>query len=870
MKRKAYTPPLLATWLLRRVIAPDIQYAALGDFEEIYASLVDTEGPAAAKRWYWAQVARSVPAFILDAIRWTFVMLKNYLFIALRNLRRQKGYTVINISGLAMGLACCLLIALYVHDELSFDQYHEKAERIFRVTFTMGEPPTYKKLGMVGPTAAPDLKARYPEVEDAVRFIYNPMLLQRQDDPSIQYQENGVLFADASVTNVFSYPWLKGDPQTALASPYSLVLTEEAAQRYFGSEDPIGKALIRDGEAYTVTGVLGAVPENSHFTFDILTSMATLESTNPDFIEDFWALFIHTYVLLSDEQAAAGLVAKLPEYLTDQGVEAEPGSTFALGLEPLRDIYLRSDYHSSLSQSGSLNAIYIFSGTALFILLIACINFINLATARSTDRAKEVGVRKVMGAHRRQVALQFLGETLLLATLSTLLAVVVAFLALPAFNTLSGKFLSLALLGTPTAMFTLVGITLSVGLIAGGYPAFVLSGFRPISVLRGVFRTSIHGTRLRRSLVVFQFALSIGLMVSTGVVFSQLDYMQTKNLGFDKEHMLVIDFHAHPDVRSQLDAIKHEISQHPDVIAVSASGDIPGQGNLHASAHIELPNGEVESAAWRFVSADFDFIDKYGIEMVAGRAFSSDFPTDSMQAMVINEALVERLGFVTAEEALGAPFRFASHEGTIIGVAQDFHLKSLQEQVEPVYMLILPRRYRYVSLRLDTDDITRTMAELEDLWAGLVPQRPFEYLFLDQTYDNLYRAEMQIGQVVGVFTSLAMLVACLGLFGLASLTIQQRTKEIGMRRVLGASVSGLALLLTKDFAKLVGIAFVVAAPVAFFAMDGWLNNFAYRTSLGVGPFILAGLLALIVAGVTVSYKAVRAASANPVNALRHE
>ncbi len=866
------SPPRLAAWLLGRVVSGDIRYAALGDFEELYADLAEARGVAAARRWYWRQTLRSLFPFLLDSIHWSLVMLTNYFKIALRNFKRHKSYAAINVAGLAVGLACCLLIALYVRDELSVDQYHENAGRIVRVTYDFQTPNVTRALAMVGPTVGPDLKVEFPEVVEAVRFVEGSFLFQRQDDPSVQYQEYEGLYADASALRVFSFGLYRGDPQTALEAPFSVVLTESTARRYFGDEDPIGQTLMRDGQAYTVTGLLDDVPAASHFTFDLLVSLSTLDIHSPDFMADWWALVVNTYLLLDRPEAAAVLDAKLPGYLERQLGEVihEDGHSYALATEPLSGVYLHTRHHSSLARRGNAATLYLFAGIALFILLIACINFTNLATARATERAKEVGVRKVVGAQRGQLATQFFGESLLMAFSAMGLALLMAGLVLPAFNTFAGKALSLGVFLNPVFLLILLGIVAVVGVMAGGYPAVVLSRFRPIAVLRGSLRATRHGHVLRKSLVVFQFSLSIALMVGTAVVFSQLDYMRNANLGFDDEHMLTVNFHADAAVQQQAEAVKQAFLQRTDVAAVSVSGDIPGTGNLHAGVRVEDSEGVMQSMPWRYVSADFDFINTYGIEIVAGRAFSRDFPTDSTEAMIVNEAAFKSLGYVSAEQALGAAFQHFGTPGEIVGVARDFHLKSLQEDVEPIYIRLDPRRYRYVSLRLKTDDLAETMAGLEALWGRLAPHRPFEYSFLDESLDRQYRAEEQFGQVVGLFALLAIFVACLGLFGLASLTTRQRTKEIGLRKVLGAPVSSIVLLLTKQFARLVVVAFVVAAPLIYLAMDRWLDNFAFRTEIAWWIFPTAGLAALVIAWLTVSFQAIRAATANPVAALQVE
>lgn len=866
--RMPTSPPRLARWLLERTINPYIRYGALGDFEEIFDAIAHERGSTAATAWYWKQALLSLFPFLLDATRWSLAMLRNYLLIARRTVIRYKGYTFLNLTGLAVGLACCLLIFLYIRDALSYDQYHTKAEHLFRVHIDLGTGDAATKLAMLGMPVGPNLYEAYPEVQGFTRLLRNASLLQRPDAPNLLFQEERGLYADSSLLTMFSFPLQRGTATTALTAPYSIVLTESTAKRYFGDADPMGQTLLDDGtHTLTVTGVIADVPPNSHFTFDYVISMTTLEQTAPDLVAEWWALIFTTFVELTDPAAATTLAPKLASYIA---AYEDEDTQLALSVAPLTDLYLGATHRSDFARTGNRQTLYVFAGIAVLILVLACINFINLTTARAGDRAREIGVRKVMGAYRQQVAQQFLTESLVTTLLAFSLALTLTWLVLPAFNAFAGKSLTFATLLTPTIIVSLLACVVALGVLAGAYPAFILASFQPIAALKGRRGSVRHRHLLRKGLVVFQFSLSIALIAGTLIVFSQLDYMQNQNLGFDKEHLLAIDFRRDAQIQQQEEVLKAAFAQHPAVEALAISGDIPGTGNRHAGLSIEHADGSTTSGAWRFMNIDFAFADTYGLDVVAGRSFSRSFPTDSTQAVLINEAAVTELGLASPEDALGLQVTYSGGEAQIIGVLRDFHLKSLQQAVEPTYVAIGPRYYRYFTLRLASSDVQQTLVDLEALWQSHVPHRPFAYSFVDERFDRLYRTEVQFRHVVTLFAGLALLVACLGLLGLAALSIQQRTKEIGIRKTMGASVQQLVWLLSQDFSRLVALAFVLAIPLAYLGMERWLDNFAHRITLAPMPFLMAGALALVLALLTVSLQALRAARTNPVETLLYE
>ena len=806
-------------------------------------------------------------------------MLKNYVKIALRNLLKSKGYTFINVAGLAVGLACCLLILLFVRDELSYDRHHEKADQIYRITLEalLGEQEIN---GPIAPAPmAQALVNDYPEVVQATRlFTFSGETFVRYEDK--RFVEERFFFGDSTVFEVFTFPLLRGDPETALVEPNTVVLTESTARKYFGAEDPMGQTIRIDEENdYEVTGVMADVPENSHFHFDFLGSLGTLDrSRSPVWVSNNF----RTYFILAEGQSAEALEAKFPamveKYAGPQveeilGITIEQffasGGRFEFHLQALTDIHLHSQLNYEIEPNGDITYVYAFSIIAFLILLIACINFMNLATARSAGRAKEVGVRKVLGSNRRQLTLQFLMESMLLSVIALGVALVLAVVLLPVFNTLSGKALQINY-GDGAVLAGLVGLAVLVGLLAGSYPAFFLASFRIVNVLKGKGQAGLKSSRLRSGLVVFQFVISIALMIGTAMVYRQVDYVQNKHLGFEKEHVIVLErFDA---LGPQQEAFKEQIRQHPNVVAVAGANTLPGRTFGDTSFFPEgSPPDQLRNI--RLLFSDFDLFETLNLELVDGRFFSHDFSTDST-AIILNEAAVKEFG-LTVSEAVGKRLvspGFSDEEEQyipIIGVMKDFHFQSLHDAIRPLGMFI-GRNLSYLAVRIRPDDIPGTLAWLETEWQAFAPEQPFTYSFLDSDVDALYQEDQRQGSLFGTFALLAIVIACLGLFGLAAFTAEQRTKEIGVRKVLGASVPGIIVLLSKEFTKLVVVAFVVAAPVAYLVIDRWLQGFAFRVDISWWIFLMAGLAALVIAWLTVSYQSIRAALTNPVEALRYE
>jgi putative ABC transport system permease protein len=809
-------------------------------------------------------------------------VLKNYLKIAFRNLRKHKGYSFINVAGLAIGMTCCALIMLYVQHEASYDRFHQHANRLYRIALDAGIGGQFIKSATTAAPMAATLAQEFPEVENAGRLWPVSRVLVSHGEK--RFYEDNLLFADASVLSMFSFPLVQGEAKTALAEPNSIVITEAMAQKYFGSEAPLGKVLRYDNRAdYKVTGVLKNLPSNSHLRLDMLVSLNTRpESQSPRWISNSY----HTYVLLREGNSAAALEARFPslvrKYVAPQ-IEAALGQSYdqavAAGakwgyfLEAVPDIYLHSRVENQIGATSDINYLYILTAIALFILLIAGINFMNLATARSANRAKEVGIRKVLGSVRLQLVKQFLSESVLLAFLALFIALLLIELLLPAFNRLAGKELALRFSANLGFMSGLVGVALVTGLLAGVYPALVLSSFQPVAVLKGSLKAGAKSPWLRSTLVVLQFAISVVLLVGTGVVFKQLDYMRNKRLGFNKEQVVVLPIETATGLRNY-ESFREQLLQHPNFINVAAASGVPGRLDNY-TAH--RPEGAPEEVAYvlQIFRGSVDLLSTLEIEMAAGRAFSREFISDTSEACIINETAARLMG-MTPQSALGktlteiGPTPAQNDVRTIIGVAKDFHIESLHREIKPLVMSIVPREFANVVARIRPENIPATIAFLQEKWPALEPGHPFRYFFLDEDFGRLFQTEERQSKIFGGFTMLAILIACLGLFGLASFIAEQRTKEIGVRKVLGASVQQVILLLSKDFTRLVAIAFVIAAPVAYFATNKWLQDFAYRTDLSPAIFVLAGVLALLIAWLTVSYQALKAALANPVDSLRYE
>ncbi len=810
-------------------------------------------------------------------------MFKNYFKIMLRNIAKYKGYSVINIAGLAIGMACCILILLWVKDEISYDRYHEKANRIYRLAFSGNIGGSeYRTAAVAAPTASA-LINDFPEVEQATR-LYVPY---RQADRFIRYEdktfkETKIAFADANFFDIFTIHLTDGSPKEALANPNSIIISELMATKYFSDEDPLGKIIGMDDVAdFKVTGVFKTIPSNSHFHFDFIASLSSLEESR----DPWWLnnLAFRTYILLRGGVDYNVLEAKFPnmikKYITpmfkqlygeDHGDLTEIGMRLKYSLQPLREIHLHSNLLMEFEPNGDIRYIYVFSSIALFILLIACVNFMNLSTARSANRVKEVGIRKVVGSAHWQLILQFLMESTFLSLVALAIALLLVNFVIPYFNYLSGKELTFFDLTNKTIFSSLFIIMIAVGFIAGSYPAFFLSSFKPISVLKNKFFKASGSLNLRNVLVLFQFAISIILIFGTVIILQQLHYIENKKLGFNKEQVLII--HDTRTLGSKVHTFKQELLQNPQVVSVSVTGFLPVTSErLTDGMHPDGIYRENGTLIQRWL-VDFDYIKTMGMEIIQGRNFSTSFRSDST-AVIINESAVKHFGW---DNPIGkrigdytAPPNAVIQDWTVIGVVKDFHYESLRNQIAPLGLFISSST-NMVSIRLNIKDFSKTIQWIKEKWQRFTHGQPFEYSFLDDRFEQMYLNESKLGKIFGIFTVLAIFIGCMGLFGLTVYSAEKRTKEIGIRKVLGASISEMVVLLAKEYTKWILLANLFALPIAHYAMNKWLQNFAYRIAISWWMFFLAGMLALGIALLTVSYQSIKAALANPVESLRYE
>jgi putative ABC transport system permease protein len=798
-------------------------------------------------------------------------MLLNYLKTAWRNLTKQKGYSLINLSGLAIGMACCLLIFLFVQDELSYDRYHEKADQIHRLVIDAEVGGSLSHMAVAPFAAPPAFAEEIPEVESYVRIIR----IGRQQVIKVKersFEEPGIYLADDTFFKIFTHTFTAGDKETALTAPGSVVITEDTAHRLFGKEDPIGKTLTFApvGEL-NVKGVIRNVPRNSHFTFNYMISFNSLNKQQRKGIEQWLSIQGWAYLLVqegADSREVEKKFAAIYEKHTGQTAR-KYGISLAFFVQKLTDIHLRSNLEHEIAANGNILYVYVFSAIALFILVIACINFMNLSTARSANRAREVGLRKVFGAQRQNLIRQFLSESNLLALAGLVLALALASMALPVFNKFAGKELTSGSLYQAPILAGMLFLILFTGILAGSYPALFLSGFQPISVLRGKLSRGIKSSGLRKILVVFQFAISIILIIGTGIVLAQINFMKNKNLGFDKEQLLVALVQTQATGKNS-QSIKSELLQNPNILHVSFSSAVPcriGEGRLM------IPEGrsKEETFPMTVMRCDYDFIETYGMELAAGRNFSLDFTTDAKEAYIINETAAAKFGW-DAEEAVGKKLTFAEgRPGKIIGITKDFHFQPLQQAIDPLVLMLDKQIFAFASMKISTNNVSDTISFVKKIWETKEPGREFDYFFLDEDFTARYASEKRLSDILTSFSVLAIFIACLGLFGLASFTAEQRTREIGIRKVLGASANNIVLHLSKDFIKWVLVANVLAWPAAYLVMrDLWLSNFAYRTTPSLFTFLLAGAASILIALLTVSFQVIRAAVSNPADSLRHE
>jgi len=860
MTKKYRHPPRLAGWFIRRMFPDRGGCSILGDMIETYCHLAEDLGPLRARIWFWSQCAKAFPYFFIDEFHWRIHMFKNYLLVTMRNLRKNSTYSLLNIIGLAVGMAAFILIVLYVQFELSYDKYHENTDRIYRV-IREGRAFTPAPLG-------PELKEKIPEVEAAARIIRNSNTLVSHEQN--HYLEEEFYWADPAMFDIFSIPFTSGDPETALNEPFAIVLSQSAAKKYFGDADPMGNILmVSERYQFKVTGVFGDMPANSHFVMDVAVPYETYFRITSNDISGWRSNFSYTYFLLregADPQEAENKIHSfilIPLLKADGIKEPYPKYFF---IQPMTEIHLRSHLMQEIGVNNDMKYILLFSSIAFLILFIACVNYMNLATARSLRRGKEVGMRKVVGARKGQLIAQFLGESVVTTVLAMIFSIMMVLAALPAFNNLVQRQLRFDPLQNPQFFLGLVFITLLVGLFAGSYPAMRMSGFRPISVLSGSFTRSPKGSSLRNVLVLIQFAITIILIICTTAVRAQLKFIKTVDMGYTKEQVITLPVRVR-SVRQNIQSIKTALLQSSDIIAVSTSGRLPNDIDTFTSRDWTGRNPDKPIPIY-YNTADYNYIDLFGMQIVQGRNFSRDFPSDEKGAFLVNETAVKVAEW---ESPIGRKFtHWSGQTGEIVGVIKDFHLHSLHRPIEPLYLFLNPQDFSNIAIKIKPINIPTTIDHVKEVMKKFSPSTPFSYSFFDEVFERAYFTEQRMGRVFGAFSFLAIFIACLGLFGLTAFAAEQRTKEIGIRKVLGASDAKIFLLLSKEFVQWVLLANLIAWPTAYFAMNKWLQNFAYRIHIGIVAFLISGGTALLIAYLTVSFQSIKSARANPVDSLRYE
>jgi putative ABC transport system permease protein len=800
-------------------------------------------------------------------------MFRNYLKIAFRNLVKHKLFSFINIIGVAIGLACFLLLTLYVKDELSYDRHHAHADRIYRLsrTFLSKDGSVSLRLGHAAPPFGPLIGQDFPEVEQTVRLLETDALVRYGEKV---FNEDNLFAAEANLFKVFTFDILSGNPDKALENPFSIMFSKPMAEKYFGTENPIGKIIRLDNEFdYTVTGIFTPLPSQSTFHPDFLISFSTLNDNRiygAEGLRTNWGNnSFSTFLLLPEHYDVTKLEKGFPAF-QNRRIDANASKYSVLNLTKLTDIHLHSHLDSEIEANGDIRYVYLFSAIAAFILIIACINYMNLATARSAKRVKEVGMRKVVGALRGQLINQFLSESILLVCFSLLIAVVIVVLCLPLMNSFTEKTLSIKSLADPVFLLVLASITLFTGFAAGSYPAFFLTSFQPTSVLKGKVASALKNGRLRQILVVAQFSIALILIISTVVVHNQMKYVQSYKLGYSKDQIIVLPTLG--DSAVGYEAIRQQLKENPAVMEVGRSSRVPS-GRLLDSWDAYVMKGDSMASTditIKSLTVDEDFIPTYQIEMAAGRNFSRTHSTDKTEGFVLNETAVRILGWKNPDDAIGNRFGYGSIRGQIIGVTKDYHFESLHQKVAPIVMFMNAGNMNRLSIQINGNNIQAALAHIEKIWKSRRPDRPFEYEFLDQKFGRLYAREQSQQLLFGIFAGIAVFISCLGLLGLSIFMAELRIKEIGVRKVLGASVSSLVVLLSNDFLKLVLIAILIASPIAWYAMNSWLDGFAYHTRISWTVFAIAGGLAVLIALFTVSFQSIRAALTNPVKSLKSE
>jgi putative ABC transport system permease protein len=789
-------------------------------------------------------------------------MFKNLIKTAFRHILKHPGYSILNILGLTLGISSALFLIIYVSDEISYDRYHEKADRIYRVSSKITEPDDQFTWNVAQIPFGPQVVKDYPEVQSFVRFIPMGRSLYKYEDK--EFNEENFFYVDSTLFDIFTYKVLKGEVKTALLEPKKIILTEKIATKYFGASDPIGKTLTSGTNVYEVTGVIEDVPTNSHFRFDAISARNNL----PKQLGNWGNFGIFTYLLFPEDFDVKAFELKM------QGMyDAYMKTIFEAMkikieyiLEPITKIHLYSTNAGEPEPTGSITYVYIFAIVALFLVLIAGMNYMNLATARSARRAREVGLRKVVGSRRGPLIAQFLSESTVFTIISLILSIIVLIALLPKFNTLAGKSFDLQIIYSPVVILTLIGVILVVGLLGGSYPAFFLSRFSPVTVLKGEITQGTAGSLFRKILVVFQFAISVIMIICTLVVFRQLNYLKTKDQGFDQKDVINLTLNGRMVLKYPV--LKQVLTDFPEIKYVTSTNTAVGEGSGKVIFNVETDQGMVQKGV-NFAVVDHDFVDALGITILDGRDFQEDMPSDTLTGAVVNETFAKRMNWT---DPIGKKVELGDANtlrARVIGVMKDYHQTGMYNEIESL-LLVYRARNNQVYIKLSGNNNQATLSFIESKWKEIYPDQPFTYTYLSERFNRQFEADEKRGLIFTIFTILAILIACLGLFGLASYMVEQRTKEIGIRKVFGANESIILRLIAKDFLILVTVGIVIAIPVAWYLMSDWLQNYVYRTNIGVPLIIIASLLTIAITFITISYKAYQAAVMNPATSLKTE
>jgi putative ABC transport system permease protein len=820
------------------------------------------------------------------------IMLQNYVKIAIRTLLKNKTFAIINALGLAIGMACCFLILLFLQHEFSYDQFHEKADNIYRINYGADFAGDGLVIAACPPPIAPLMHDNFPGIDQVAR-MYGRQVSVSTKDPNgnalNKYEIQNQFFADSTILNIFTFDFLQGNPTSALDAPSSIILTDEMAIQFFGTPDALGKVIyLEDTYPFTVTGVVRKFPENSHIQFNMIAPYPDMFNTAPEQsrtamrnnLNSNWVIsHSYTYVLLNEGGNPEEVDKAFPTLLEKFGnPQVREGQNFTL--VPLKDIHLHSTAGSEPTPPANLSFLYIFLAIGFVTLLIAAINFVNFSTAGSLGRAKEVGVRKVLGASKSSVVTQFLGESMILSFIGFLISMILIRLALPYMNELTNRELSFDIINNGTLAALFLGIFILAGLLAGSYPAFFVTRFKPVSILRGKGFASIpKGVYLRKALITIQFIATIGLIGGALGIYKQIQYLQSQPMGFQSDYMLNVPLFSpqlnsifgglNGDLRQKINSFEEELLKNPKVEAITLSSTVPGQGAPRRNVQGEHITAE-DNLYLTCNSVDYDFLETYELELVAGRSFDKEMGTDHQNAFVLNERAVADMQWKNAEDAIGKRLLREGKEGTVIGVVKDFHQTSLHQTIIPLVMDVQAAIFTNFSIKINSAEVPASLEFIEETWDEFFPQKVFEYTFLDESIENLYQAETRLGQIIGYFAFLAILISCFGLYGLVAFAAAQKTKEIGIRKVLGASIPSILTMLSKEFVFLILVAGFIALPLAYYGLTQWLTNYPYNISVGAWLFFIPILGVLTIALLTISYQTIKAAIANPVEALKYE